>query len=337
LAVPATWVALRLSGTAEAAESFLYVNTYGGSYTEAEDAVFYKPFTAKTGIQVKPVTPISFAKLKAQVRSGTYEWDITNMGPSELLQAMQDGLTEPIDFTIIDRNSLAPDAIVGNGVKSISSGLALVYRKDKFPSGGPQSWTDFWDVKKFPGNRALHNRSYTALSYALLADGVPIDKLYPMDVDRAFKKLDEIKPYIKVWWSQGGQADQLIRDGETDMQAMYTARAFALVDQGVPLQVVWNGAERVQSFWFVPKGDPRAALAWRFVDFTTQPKPQAEICTRMAYGPSNPKAFDLISPEQVSRMPTGPAQLKVTFENDAKWLAPRLDQLNERWAQWLAS
>ena len=85
------------------------------------------------------------------------------------------------------------------GITSYSLGTNLVYRKDKFPNGGPQSWADFWDVKKFPGSRCFYDRSFSCLAFALLADGVPADKLYPMDVDRAFRKMSEIKPHIKVW------------------------------------------------------------------------------------------------------------------------------------------
>ena len=40
----------------------LYVNTWGGSYTAAQDAAFYKPFTEATGIQIKTVTPVSYGK-----------------------------------------------------------------------------------------------------------------------------------------------------------------------------------------------------------------------------------------------------------------------------------
>jgi putative spermidine/putrescine transport system substrate-binding protein len=57
---------------------------------------------------------------------------------------------------------------------------------------------------------------------------VPPDKLYPMDIEPAFKKLDQIKPHIKVWWTQGNQSQQLIRDGEIDMMSIWNARASEL-------------------------------------------------------------------------------------------------------------
>jgi putative spermidine/putrescine transport system substrate-binding protein len=73
-------------------------------------------------------------------------------------------------------------------------GTNLAYRKDKFPHGGPKNWADFWDVKKFPGNRSMLHNAVRAAQFALVADGVSPDKIFPMDVDRAFKKLDTAAP-----------------------------------------------------------------------------------------------------------------------------------------------
>ena len=132
-------------------------------------------------------------------------------------------------------------------------------------------------MKKFPGARCLFNRSFTSLAFALLADGVPADKLYPMDIERAFRKLDQIKPHIKVWWTQGNQSQQLIGDGEVDMIAMWNARAQEMIDRGAPLKIVWNGAENYGGYWYAPKGTPRAKLAFRFLEFVSHPRPQADF------------------------------------------------------------
>src|SRR5205823_2462578 len=76
----------------------------------------------------------------------------------------------------------------------------------------PKSWADWWDVKKFPGARSMRDHPVDNLEFALIADGVAMDKLYPLDVDRAFKKLDQIKPHVNVWWSTGQQPAQLLLD-----------------------------------------------------------------------------------------------------------------------------
>src|SRR5215470_2323160 len=40
---------------------------------------------------------------------------------------------------------------------------------------------------------------------ALLADGVAMDKLYAMDVDRALKSPDKIRPSLTTWWKEGAE------------------------------------------------------------------------------------------------------------------------------------
>jgi len=210
----------------------IYVNTWGGSWTAAEEAAFFKPFTDQTGIRVKTVAPVSYAKLKAQVQSGSYEWDITAITQADLLRAEREGLVEPVDWTVVKKDKLFPNAVYANGLAYCALGTNLAYRKDKFPQGGPKSWADFWDVKRFPGNRSMLNNAVRTVQFALVADGVPVDKVFPLDIDRAFRKLDQIKPHIKVWWTQGNQSQQLVRDGEVDLIVMWNARAHA------PLQLL---------------------------------------------------------------------------------------------------
>ncbi len=321
-----------------AEENTLFVNTFGGVFEEAERLAYYEPFTAKTGIRVRTVSPVSFAKLKAQVLSRNYEWDVSSNSPVDVQQGINEGLLEPVDFSVIDRAAIPQSLILdGHAIANISLAVCLVYRKDRFPGGGPQSWADFWDVKRFPGARCLYDRSFTNLAFALLADGVALDAVFPLDIERAFRKMDEIKPHIKVWWKEGTQSQQLIRDGEVDMIAMWNARAQDLIDAGAPLEMVWNGAEHVMGHWFVPKGAPRAKWAWQFIALAMQPEQQAVFCNKLPYGPSQPRAFDFIAPERARKMPSWPEHRKLGFSPDVKWLAPKMPALRERWSQWLVS
>jgi putative spermidine/putrescine transport system substrate-binding protein len=332
VAAPYVW-----SSRAQAQGQVLFVNTWGGSWTAAEESAYFKPFTQETGIKVRTVAPVSFAKLKAQVQTGTYEWDVSSAGIVEFAQAVNERLVEPIDKSIVDPANFPPGNITDFGAAGVTLGTCLVYRTDRFPDGGPRSWADFWDVNRFPGARSLFNRSFTSLAFALLADGVPADKLYPMDIDRAFRKLDQIKPHIKVWWTQGNQSQQLIGDGEVAMIAMWNARAQEMIDRGVPLKIVWNGAENYGGYWYAPKGTPRAKLAFRFLELVSRAKPQADFVNLLPYGPSNPKAFEFISKQTALKMPTNPDHLRISHIPDAEWLASRLPEIRERFSQWLAS
>jgi putative spermidine/putrescine transport system substrate-binding protein len=315
----------------------VYVNSYGGVWETSWKKAFFDPFTSQTGIQVKTVPGVSFAKLKAQVQTRNYEWDVINLGDVEYAQAVLEGLLEKVDPQAAKISELPPSVVREYGITSYSLGTNIVYRKDRFPNGGPQSWADFWDVRKFPGARCLYDRSFSCLAFAALADGVPADKLYPMDIDRAFRKLSELKPHIRTWWRDGSQSQQLIRDGEVDMIAMWSARGVDLIEDKVPLELVWNGAEVYFANLLVPKGNPRAKLAWEFCNFVAQAKPQAEFAMMLPYGPANPAARALMTEARLRQTPAWPENEKVSFRHDAAWIAPRLAQIREQWTRWLTT
>ncbi|MFL6797939.1 MAG: ABC transporter substrate-binding protein [Xanthobacteraceae bacterium] len=315
----------------------VYVNSYGGVWETSWRKAFFEPFTAQTGVQVKAVPGVSFAKLKAQVQTHNYEWDVINIGDVEYAQAVHENLLEKVDPAAAKLTELPTSMVREYGITSYSLGTNIVYRKDKFPNGGPQSWADFWDVKKFPGPRCFYDRSFSCLAFALLADGVPREELYPMDLDRAFRKMSELKPHIKVWWREGSQSQQLIRDGEVDMIAMWSARAVDLMADKVPLELVWNDAELYNANLLVARGNPNAKLAWEFCSFVGQPKPQADFAMLLPYGPANPDARALMAEWRLKQTPAWPANERVSFQHDAAWLAPRLAQIRERWTQWLTT
>lgn len=313
----------------------LYVNSYGGVWERSWRKAFFDPFTAQSGIPIKTVPGVSFAKLKAEVQTGNYQYDLSNLGDSEYAQAVHDGLLERVDKDAANAASLPANLVHDFGIVSYSLGTNIVYRKDKFPNGGPQNWADFWNVKRFPGPRSLFDRSFTCLAFALLADGVPRDKLYPMDIDRAFHKMNEIKPHIKVWWRDGAQSQQLIRDAEVDMIAMWSARAVDLIKDNVPLELVWNGAELYWANLTVPKGDLNTKTAWQFAGFVAQAKPQADFAMLLPYGPANPGARALMPEARLRQTPAWPGNEAVMFQHDTTWLAPRLAKIRERWTQWM--
>src|SRR5438876_1660926 len=128
----------------------VYVNSYGGVWESSWRKAFFEPFTAQTGIQIKTVPGVSFAKLKAQVQTRNFEWDVVNLGDVEYGQAVLEGLLEKVDREAAKADQLPAHMVRDYGITSYSLGTNLFYRKDKFPNEGPNIWADFWDVKNFP-------------------------------------------------------------------------------------------------------------------------------------------------------------------------------------------
>src|SRR5436853_5047308 len=75
----------------------VYVNSYGGVWETSWKKAFFDPFTAQTKIQVRTVPGVSFAKLKAQVQTRNFDWDVVNLGDVEYGQTVLEGLLEKVD------------------------------------------------------------------------------------------------------------------------------------------------------------------------------------------------------------------------------------------------
>ncbi len=183
----------------------LTVVSWGGNYQDGQREIYFKPFAEKTG---KPLLDEAWdggiGVLQAKVKAGAPNWDAVQVEAEELALGCSDGLYEKIDWNKMGgKDKFLKSAVSDCGVGAIVWSTAIAYNGDKLKDG-PKSWADFWDVKKFPGKRSLRKGAKYTLEFALMADGVPKEKVYdvlstPEGVDRAFKKLDELKPYI-VWW-----------------------------------------------------------------------------------------------------------------------------------------
>lgn len=307
----------------------LYINSWGGPWLEAATANLFDPFTAATGIKVNTVSPVSFAKLAAQVRTGVYEFDVTTLGGGDIVAANSAGLLEDID-------SPYEGGLFQNGVASHAFATVIGWRTDKYDEA-PQNWADFWDVERFPGSRSLQRYAARVLPLALLADGVAIEDLYPLDIDRAFAKLDEIKPHIRVWWTAGAQSTQILRDGEIDMIGIWHGRYFEAEDAGAPVAMTWNQSEIDRAYWVVAKNTPNMDAAKEFVKFATSPEPLAGFATQGNYGALNPAALEFVPDTAKPRMPTSPDNYAKAFEQDMANWGGDPQEVSLRFDEWLAT
>jgi putative spermidine/putrescine transport system substrate-binding protein len=280
--------------------------------------------------------PITQFKLLVETKS--YIWDLCMVTP-----AMVASLTKPKEY--LEPLNIGADEVPGmipGALMPVWCGLSvfatiMAYRTDKFASGAPNDWADFWDVKKFPGRRGLYKGVSGMLECALMADGVPATKLYPLDVDRAFKALDRIKPAVKVWWTSGAQNTQILQSGEVDMTDTWGGRAFAAIDAGAPVKMVWTQGLYSTDGWSISKGTPRADLARKFVRFCMKPEQQAIYSTNVVNAPTNQNAYKFIAPERAKLLATSPENIKGLVPSDDQWWATNRDKVQERFQEWLLS
>jgi putative spermidine/putrescine transport system substrate-binding protein len=323
-----------LYGLALAGET-ITLCSYGGSYNKAIEEVFGNPFTKETGIEVILTSFPNYAKMKAQVESGNIEWDVVEPSVRAFTLGAKDGLFEPLDLTGIPEKDFAKGGVHKFGLATIYYSHNVTYRTDVWPEGtGPKSWKDIFDTKKFPGPRGFKYTAYSNLEIALLADGVPHDKIYPLDVDRALKKLDEIKPLIKVFWKNGSNAQQVMLAHEVDCGSFPGGRMFIIADKGTPVACEWDGQILDLDYFCILKGSKHKQAALRFIRYTADPKRQAAFAEKTYYGPSNLKAYDFIPLEKAKKFPTYPGNMKTAVFIDGDWYAKHGKEVESKWEAW---
>ena len=331
LALPAIW-----TGPATAAEQ-ITVADVGGAPGAAIRTAFYEPFEKETGIKVVGVVHESdpVTQFKVIVDTGTKLWDVCMVTPDDVLRLTNEkDYLEPLEISKGPDDEFIPGSLMPNWFGFSAYGIVMAYRTDTYKAAAPTGWADFWDTAKFPGRRGLYRNPKGVLESALLADGVAPKDLYPLDVDRAFAMLEKIRSEVAVWWTAGAQNTQILQNGEVDMADTWSARAFAAIDSGAPVSIVWKGLYSVDG-WSIPKGTTKLKQAREFVKFCMHPERQAVYSNIVANGPTNLKAYGFIKPERAKVLPTLPENLAGLTIRDFAYWGKNYAAISERFQEWL--
>lgn len=344
-----------LYGVAFAGEA-ITVTSFGGAYTYSQIEAHHKPFTAKTGIKVNSEDyGGGLAEVRAQVQSGNVTWDVLDVEKQDLVAGCDEGLFEPIDPATLPpapdgtpaTEDFLPGALHECGVASIIWSTIIAYDKTRFPGEKPTKLADFFDLKRFPGIRALNKRPVVALEFALMADGVPPEDVYDVlstkaGVDRAFAKLDTIKDSL-IWWEAGAQPPQMLADGEAVMVSAYNGRIFnAVVKEHKPFVIIWDHQVYNLDFYAAVKGTRHLKAAMDFVRFATSTEALANQTKYISYGPVRKSSMALVSTyagtdiQMAPHMPTYPENFKNALANNFEWWADHQDEMIKRFSAWMA-
>ncbi|MFV0384627.1 ABC transporter substrate-binding protein [Paracoccus sp. (in: a-proteobacteria)] len=339
------------------ADGEVNVVSWGGAYEVSQVEAYNKPFSDKTGIKVNmlaaddPATP-----LKAQIEANNITGDVFDITVSDAIRLCDEGALleiNPDDLPAAPDGTPASEDFIDGAlqecaVANIFWGTAIAYDTTKYGDNPPMTAADFFDLEKFPGKRGLPKSPKRTLYLALIADGVPADQIYdklntPEGVDQAFAKLDTIKKDV-VWWEAGAQPVQLLADGEVVMTTGYNGRFFdAIVGEGKPFQMIWDGQYLDVDVFAIPKGAPNPEAAMEYLKFATDTQRLADQAKYIAYGPARKSSAALVGlykdgkTEMAPHMPTNPENLKSAVMDDAEFWADHDAELSEQFNSWLAA
>ncbi len=314
--------------------------SYGGAVGEAQKRAWVEPFVKSSGIAT---TAISYtgdqAKIKAMTSSGDVIWDVVEIGSQNLGRGCQDGLYEKLDWSkIISKSALSSESVSQCGVGIFVSSTVLAYNPT-LVKGTPSGWKDFWDVKKFPGKRGMRKDAHYNLEIALMADGVAPDQVFKTlatkeGQDRAFRKLEELRPNIQ-WWEAGAQAPQFLAAGDVVMTTAWNGRISAAQKEGNKnLAISWRQNIADLDFFVIPKGTKRKEDAEKFLGFVLSEAAQKAFAGQINYGPVNKAALRSLDAKILGNLPNAPQNSQDSLIEDFAFWTDNGDALDSRFSAW---
>ena len=294
---------------------------------------FFDAFAADTGANVEHMSlnREGVESVQSQVESGNIEWDVVLMPSSQVLQLSNLGVLAAIDYDIVAGNNLYPEVMMQHGVGAMLYSTTMVYSVSA--ETPPTSWADFWDLSLFDGTRALRRSPVGTLEFALLADGVDLAALYPLDIERAFSVLESLRD-ATLFYEDSKQPVELVRTGQVGLASAWTVRT-TLPDVASLVNSQWNGGMISADAWVSPRGSENNDVAMSFINYATRAVPTANFSGRQPFGPVNTDALALMRDDIVTALPNSPEHLAVQFfENWSYWRDKR-EALAAQFEEWL--
>lgn len=263
--------------------------SFGGTFEEGQVKAWQEPFTTEhPNVSFANTSPADTAMIKAQVEAGQVQWDIADINPFFAADYC-DELVEPLALTGVDEGQFNPALIGDCYFGAYQFALIVSYNADTWPdpATAPKTVADFFDAERFPGQRGVANDPTNGMiEYALLADGVKPDDLYPLDIDRSLNKWETIRNDT-TFAANNGAMLQLATSGQLDMMMLVSARTKSTLDEGGNFVPIWDKTMSTFNTLVVPKGAPNKDLAMEYISFVLQPEPNAAFADYAGLTPTN--------------------------------------------------
>ena len=310
----------------------LVFTSYGGSFQRAQEKAWLRPYSKETGTEIRQDSPTDYARMRDMEEENKVVWDVVDVGNDFGLESTAD-LLEPLDYSVIDKGPILEGYASKYRIACMLYANVLGYNTEQV-EGTPSSWADLFDTQKFPGRRGLHKVPSETLEVALLADGVPPEKLYPLDVGRALDKLETIKEQI-VWWEDAARSQRQIASGEVALISAWNGRVQTEINARAPVKIQWNQNLQTADYLVVPKGTARKDEAMKLIAYCVSGENNYRLSNYIEYAPINKESIPKVDPQVAPRLPTAHRNVGVRY--DAQWWDDNRKAVMKRFNEWLRS
>src|SRR6267154_3449958 len=304
-------LALALAGSAcrkkEEALSLLVWEGYS-------DASFVEAFEQRHHSQVQASYMGSSDELVAKLRGGSASnYDVISPSSDVAASIVSAGLAAPLDLGKIPSYSqLSPrlrelPLVKRNGqtygVPFVWGPNPILYDTTAF-ARPPDSWSIFWDPR-YKGKISLWDElsSVYMAAQVLGYDHPNPDQIYNLSDDQleaVKKKLIELKPNIRKYWSTGGDLTNLFQNHEITLAMGWPLMTNQLrkinfpIAETIPKENTTGWIDHLM----ITAASTRKELAQEFLEYMIEAKTQKLVADVTQYTPANPATSELLTGDE---------------------------------------
>lgn len=300
-------------------------------------------FAEKTGVRMAfDAFCCGIARLEAAQESGNVPWQIVAFSTmSDLRLAQRADLLARIDTSIVPLDALEQGTYDEYAIYGYPYAAVVAWNTDKWPTDGqhPTKLEDVFDTASFPGKRCLYKYPQFGgtMEAALLADGVPADQLYPLDVPRALTALHEIRDDI-IWWDTGSQGVQQLVSGVCDIALVWNGPiSEAIRENDAPFAIAWGHAIWDYTPVSIPKGVKNEKAAQAFLKLMIEDRAAQERFVEQTAYVLMPLQDQVAIPEAVKPWVLAGENAETAVRQDDQYYMDHIDDILKQFNSWVVT
>lgn len=337
---------LAMPGVLRAQDKSLKVGVYGGYFKDSFDKNIFPDFTKATGIAVESVAEPTgeawLVQLEQAAKAGQAPADVSMMSQTSTIKGQATQLWTPIDPTKIMAYddllpqfvSKYPDGSVA-GIGAVAWYITLVTNTDTYPTA-PESWAALWDPanKDKLGLLALVSNSFllevTAATFMGGTSALDTEE----GILKAFEKLAEVKPNVRLWYRDEAQFEQALKSGEIPMGQYYHDVTGLAAADGQPVRSTFpkEGGIQDSGNWVLSRASTKVDEAHAFIDYMSQPAIQGLMSRKVGTAPTLKREVLDLTAEEFAAVSSDIPPILPRYD----LYTSKSDWLNQKWTELIA-
>ncbi len=337
---------LAMPAVLRAQDRSLKVGVYGGYFKDSFDKHIFTEFTKASGIAIESVAePTGEAwliQLEQAARAGQAPADVSMMSQLTILKGQSTELWAPLDAAkltntgnLIERFvNKYPDGRIA-GIGAVSWYITLVTNTDVYKEA-PTSWAALWDPANADklGLLALVSNSFLLEVTAKTFFG----GTNALDTEegqlKAFEKLAEVKPNVRLWYRDEAQFEQALKSGEIPMGQYYHDVTGLAASEGHPVRSTFpkEGGILDSGSWAVSRASKKLDEAHEFINYMCQPSVQATLSRKVGTSPTVKRELLDLNEKEFAAVSTDIDPIIPRYD----LYQTKSDWLNQKWTEMIA-